>query len=183
MCVCVCLCVCARVSLCVRRHVAILLGACWMADYETLHVCRVSWCQQCVKLWWWPSAPIKFLKRFIVLFMLFYRHSAPYSWRGHSFCGSCYAQTPAVWKTVAGHTSLTTALVVWSWWFLGTKKTYKLIDIKITFVKFLALPFVSVKASCHRSAFVLMSVDVIFGRNHVHHCIFISTYFKYIFYG
>ena len=27
----------------VRRHVAILLGAWWMADYETLHVCRVPW--------------------------------------------------------------------------------------------------------------------------------------------
>ena len=39
------------VSLCVRRHVAILFGAWWMADYETLHVCRVQWCQRCVKFW------------------------------------------------------------------------------------------------------------------------------------
>ena len=31
--------VCEWVSLCVRGHVAILLGAWWMADYETLHVC------------------------------------------------------------------------------------------------------------------------------------------------
>ena len=50
---------CVWVSLCVRRYVAILLGAWWMADYETLHVC-----QQCVKFWWWPSDPIKILKRF-----------------------------------------------------------------------------------------------------------------------
>ena len=53
-------CECVWVSLCVRRHVAILLGAWWMADYETLHVCRVPWCQQCVKFWWWLSDPIKF---------------------------------------------------------------------------------------------------------------------------
>ena len=50
-----------------RRHVAILLGAWWMADYETLHVCRVPWCQQCVTFLWWPSDPIKFKKRFIVV--------------------------------------------------------------------------------------------------------------------
>ncbi len=48
------------VSLCVRGHVAILLGAWWKADYETLHVCRVPWCQQCVKFWWWPTDPITF---------------------------------------------------------------------------------------------------------------------------
>ena len=58
VCVCVCVCVCVWVSLCVRRHVALLLGAWWMADYETLHVCRVPWCQQCVKFWWWPSDQI-----------------------------------------------------------------------------------------------------------------------------
>ena len=52
------------VWVCVRRHVAILLSAWWMADYETLHVCRVPWCQQCVKFWWWPSDPIKLKKCF-----------------------------------------------------------------------------------------------------------------------
>ena len=49
--------VCVSESL--ERHVAILLGAWWMADYETLHVRRVPWCQQCVKFWWWPSDPVK----------------------------------------------------------------------------------------------------------------------------
>ena len=52
------------IILSVRRHVAILLGTWWMADYETLHVCRVPWYQQCVKFWWWPSDPIKLKKTF-----------------------------------------------------------------------------------------------------------------------
>ena len=26
-----------------------------MSDYETLHVCRVPLCQQCVKFWWLPN--------------------------------------------------------------------------------------------------------------------------------
>ena len=33
-----------------------------MADYETLHVCPVPYCQQCVKFWWRSSDPIKFNK-------------------------------------------------------------------------------------------------------------------------
>ena len=53
---CVCVCVCIYI----RGHVAILLGAWWMADYETLHVCPVPYCQKCVKFWWWPSDPITF---------------------------------------------------------------------------------------------------------------------------
>ena len=40
-------------------NVAILLGAWWMADYGTLHVCPVPYSQQCIKFWWWPSDPIK----------------------------------------------------------------------------------------------------------------------------
>ena len=48
-------------------YIAILLGAWWMADYETLHVCQIPWCQQFVKFWWWPSDPLKFKKYFINL--------------------------------------------------------------------------------------------------------------------
>ena len=59
------LCVHPCVYPCVRRgHVAILLSAWLMADYETVRVCRVPYCQQCIKCWWWPSDPIKFEKRF-----------------------------------------------------------------------------------------------------------------------
>ena len=29
-----------------------------MVDYETLHVCPVPYCQQCVKFWWLPSDPV-----------------------------------------------------------------------------------------------------------------------------
>ncbi len=61
----------------VRRHVALLLGAWWMADYETVHVCRVPWCQQCVKIWCWPSNPIKLKKLFIVLLCPF-EYMSPY---------------------------------------------------------------------------------------------------------
>ena len=81
-----CACVCEWVSpsLCVsesvRRHVAILLGAWWMADYETLHVCRVPWCQQCVKFWWWPSDVLQYYLRCFTDMTL---HSR----------GGCYATT------------------------------------------------------------------------------------------
>ena len=63
------------IILSVRRHVAILLGTWWMADYETLHVCRVPWCQQCVKFWWWPSDPLK-LKKFYSITLSVLRHVA-----------------------------------------------------------------------------------------------------------
>ena len=63
VCVCVCVCVCACVRACVSlrvwRHVAILLDEWWIADYETLHVCRVPRCQQCVTFWWWHNDQIK----------------------------------------------------------------------------------------------------------------------------
>ncbi len=52
-------------------HVAIFLGIWWMADYETFHVCRVTWCQQCVKFWWWPGDPgtqFNFKKFLLTLF-------------------------------------------------------------------------------------------------------------------
>ena len=61
---------------CVCGHDAILLSAWWMADYETLHVCRVPWCQQCVKFWWWPSDPITFLKTFYSII-----HAVLRTWR------------------------------------------------------------------------------------------------------
>ena len=51
------------VCVCVSADIAILLGAWWMADYETLHVCRVPWCQQCVKFWWLPRDPIFLFKK------------------------------------------------------------------------------------------------------------------------
>ena len=82
-------CVWVSECVCVRRYVAILLGAWWMADYETLHVCRVPWCQKCVKFWWWPSDPIKFKKRFKNLFCIL------------------HSKIPS-----NGHTSLSTALVI-----------------------------------------------------------------------
>ena len=60
LCVCVCVCECVSESVCPKtcRHIARRMMH--MADYETLHVCPVPYCQQCVKFWWWPSDPIKF---------------------------------------------------------------------------------------------------------------------------
>ena len=105
--------VCEWVSLCVRRHVAILLGAWWMADYETLHVCRVPYhdANNVSKFGGGPVTQLNLKKCFIILLTLSYGHGAPWPQRGHSFCGSCYAITRADYSSMEGHTSLSTALV------------------------------------------------------------------------
>ena len=86
-------------SLCVRR-----LGAWWMADYETLHVCRVPWCQQSVKFWWWPSDPIKFNKPFHSIIYAVLRTWCSIAVTRSQFLRRLlcdHAQTAAVWKTIA----------------------------------------------------------------------------------
>ena len=95
-------CVCQSVCLKTCRHIA----RCMMnGDLLKLCIsCRVPWCQQCVKFWWWPSDPIKFKKSFIVLFTLFYGPLCSIAVTRSQFlrrllCG--HAQTAAVWKTVA----------------------------------------------------------------------------------
>ena len=111
---------CVWVSLCVRRHVAILLGTWWMAEYETLHVCRVPWCQQCVNFWWWPSDPIKFKKRFkkfICQFVFQNMCSAGYheNMIGRTYFGGDQVTQLNLATPSNGHTSLSTALVNKLW--------------------------------------------------------------------
>ena len=57
-----------------------------MADYETLHVCRVPYCQQCVKFWWWLSDPINF---YFLLLLFFVTSSSTL----------CYRVAPRIFNT------------------------------------------------------------------------------------
>ena len=103
--VCVRECVRACVRACVCEWVCVSedMSPYCSADYETLHVCWVPWCQQCVKFWWWPSDPMKFKKNFYSIIFAVLR-----TWRSIAVTQSQFlrrllrdrAQTAAVWKTI-----------------------------------------------------------------------------------